>query len=151
MRNRKFERRDVLMAGGAAMGSMLAGQALAGSLEPPAGAPGPTGRSLKEVEPRTPISSLSPGGGALYLVSSGGSYKLTGNISVPAGTIAIRIATTDPVSIDLNGFAIQGGGGGGGGIAADSSNPGCSYVEIYDGYIRGMAGDGLVGVTARVL
>src|SRR5436309_14651865 len=122
MRNRRFERRDVLKASGVAVGSFFAAQTLAGSLEPPAGPPSPSGRSLQEVEPRTPINTLAAGGGALHLVSAGGSYKLTGNLSVPGGSLAIRVATTEPVSIDLNGFAIQAnGGGGGGGIAVDSA------------------------------
>src|SRR5262245_59742331 len=113
MRHRRFERRDVLKAGGAAVGSLFAVQALAGNLEPPGGPPSPSGRALSDVEPRIPVNSLAAGGGALHQVSSGGSYKLTGNIVVPAGGVGIGITSSSPVSIDLNGYTIDGGGGGG--------------------------------------
>ena len=40
-------------------------------------------------------------------IDTAGSYRLTGNLTVPAGTIAIYV-TADNVSLDLNGFTVRG-------------------------------------------
>jgi hypothetical protein len=134
------------------MGSLLAGgKARAGTLEAPPGPIGPTGRALDDIEPRTPVDTLPPSPDSLHHITQGGSYKLTGHLNVSGGQFAIRISTTDPVSIDLAGFTISGGGGGGGGIALDNNEPPCAYVEVCDGFIRDMAGDGIDGGSARVL
>lgn len=69
-----------------------------GSLTPP-GAPAPTQKSLDQIEPRTPISSLP------FAITSSGSYYLTGNLSVTSGN-GITISA-DQVTLDLNGFAIS--------------------------------------------
>jgi len=79
-----------------------------GSLTPP-GAPGPTMKTLNQIEPRTPISSLP------FVISSPGSYYLTTNLS---GTSGITISSGN-VTLDLNGFTLQGLG-----------NPFVSGVEI---------------------
>ena len=73
----------------------------AGSLTPP-GAPAPTMKTLAEVEPRTPISSIP------ITISEFGSYYLTGNLTGLPGTNGITIIS-DSVTIDLNGFALIGG------------------------------------------
>ena len=44
-------------------------------------------------------------GGFPYVISNPGSYKLSGNLSVPAGIDGIHI-TTSYVSLDLNGFNV---------------------------------------------
>ena len=71
-----------------------------GSLTPP-GAPAPTMKSLAQIEPRTPISSLP------FTITNAGSYFLTTNLTGQAGTNGITISA-DHVTIDLNGFAIIG-------------------------------------------
>lgn len=68
-----------------------------GPLTPP-GAPAPTMKTLDQVEARTPISSVP------FPISSGGSYYLTGNLTVATGD-AITI-TADNVTLDFNGFTI---------------------------------------------
>jgi len=61
----------------------------------------PVMRTLTQVEPRTPI----PAGG-VFTISTAGSYYLTGNITVPSGSIGIAINAGD-VTLDLNGFTIS--------------------------------------------
>lgn len=75
-----------------------------GSLTPP-GAPTPTMKSLDQIEPRTPISSLP------YTISASGSYCLTGNLTATGNTAGITVSA-DNVTIDLCGFALTGGGSG---------------------------------------
>lgn len=64
-------------------------------------------KTLDQVEPRTPISSLP------FTITAEGSYYLTGNLQPPAGTpsgdAGIRVQASN-VTIDLNGFALIGNG-----------------------------------------
>src|SRR6185503_9287445 len=72
-----------------------------GSLTPP-GAPGPLFKTLNQIEPRTPLSNEP------VTITVSGSYYLTTNFSAefaPGITIA-----THGVTIDLNGFAVDGAG-----------------------------------------
>jgi hypothetical protein len=79
-----------------------------GSLTPP-GIPAPTMRSLDQIEPRTPINATTtPGnGGALFIISTAGSYYLTGNVTGVASKAGIAITVND-VTIDLGGFTMTG-------------------------------------------
>jgi hypothetical protein len=87
------------------------GQALAGPLDPPAGAPAPTFKTLAEVEPRRAVQSLPGNSAALHVITEPGSYYLTGNIQGVSGKSAIVIAASN-VTIDLAGFTISGVEGG---------------------------------------
>lgn len=70
-----------------------------------------------------------------------GSYRLTGELNVPADTSGIVIQN-DSVHIDLNGFAIVGGGGvSGDGIATVTGAP--RDCRVSNGTVRNMARDGL--------
>ncbi len=75
-------------------------------------------------------------------LSQAGSYRLTGNLTVPdRDTTAIQV-TSDDVSIDLNGFAILGpniANGVGEGVAAGSR----TNVAVRNGTIRGLGEKGL--------
>ena len=76
-------------------------------------------------------------------LSRAGSYKLTGNLTVPdANTTAVEI-TADNVTLDRNGFGIFGPGvvGTGDGVIALQSN-----VTVSNGSVRGM---GRVGIYLR--
>ena len=85
----------------------LAGSALAGPLTPPAGPVSSTHKTLTQVEPRTPVQTLSGDSSATYIINQSGSYYLTGNIVGESGKSGILI-TTSNVTIDLNGFSIIG-------------------------------------------
>ncbi|MCC6230864.1 MAG: hypothetical protein IT432_16760 [Phycisphaerales bacterium] len=91
--------------------------AVAGPLNPPAGAVSSTYKTLSEVEPRIAINSTNTPGGAgeTFLISQPGSYYLTGNITMTSGKQAIGVSVND-VTIDLNGYTITGVSGAGYGV-----------------------------------
>src|SRR5262245_13341253 len=65
----------------------------------PSGAPAPSMKTLQQIEPRTPISSLP------FTISTPGSYYLTSSLeSINSG---ITVSAND-VTIDLMGFTIGG-------------------------------------------
>ena len=82
------------------MGTHVMGQ---GSLTPP-GAPGETMKTLAQVEPRTPISSLP------YTITESGSYYVTGNLNSTGSGIIIQ---SSGVTVDLMGFSLTGDGSNG--------------------------------------
>lgn len=79
----------------------------AGDLNPPPGPVAPTMKTLVEVEPRVNINALPGGGVYEHVITEPGSYYLTDNITLTLPISAIGIFASD-VTIDLNGFTING-------------------------------------------
>ena len=100
-----------------------------GALTPP-GAPAPTMKSLDQIEPRTPISSLP------FTITQPGSYYLTTNLTGNPGGITI---SAGDVTLDLMGFALVGGTGDGVFVSGSRTN-----IAIRNGAVRGWS----IGVNA---
>lgn len=85
-------------------------------------------KSLDQIEPRTPISSVP------FIISASGSYYLTKNLNVTTGD-AITIAA-DNVTLDLNGFTISSTANpaAGTGILIGS---GLNGITILNGHVKG--------------
>lgn len=116
---------------------VAAGTALAGPLSPPAGPISSTYKTLTEIEPRTALSSVP------FTITQPGSYYLTGNMTLAANQVGIEVLA-DNVTVDLNGFAIDGGGVSEDGVRVGASGVGGrKNVVIKNGTIRGTAKDGI--------
>lgn len=137
------------MACAAGLLVLAAGAALttAGPLTPPAGPISSTYKTLTEVEPRTPIQSLSGNATAVHVISQSGSYYLTGNLDVPAGRNGI-VVTTAGVTIDLNGYRITGQAGSLDGISASGAS--VANLTVKNGSVTTMGDDGIDAVVTRV-
>lgn len=99
-----------------------------GSLTP-AGPPAPTMKTLAQIEPRTPISTLP------FTITNSGSYYLTTNLTVSGGD-AITIDAND-VTLDLNGFTISSTASPASGTAVLINGFPRSNITIHNGHIRG--------------
>lgn len=106
-----------------------------GSLTPP-GAPAPMMKTLQQVEPRIPISG--PG----FVITNAGSYYVTTNIISTSGN-GISIQTNN-VTVDLNGFMLQGPGFSAG-VAVSGAR---TNIVVRNGTIRGW-GAGVSAASAE--
>jgi hypothetical protein len=78
----------------------IAGLVIAqGPLAPP-GAPAPVMKTLDQIEPRTPVSSLP------FTISQSGSYYFTGNLQFTAASGHAITITASDVTLDLMGFTL---------------------------------------------
>jgi parallel beta-helix repeat protein len=109
-----------------------------GSLTPP-GAPAPTMKTLQQVEPRTPVSSLP------CAISNSGSYYLTTNLFGSDGQDGI-IVTANNVTLDLNGFVLDGTIAVGGSVTQGRSSPQSHTVGSLNGI---NATSGVVNLVVR--
>jgi len=111
-------------------------QAVGGDLNPPLGPIAPTMKTLDEVEPRIPMSQETTPGEphvSVFAINSPGSYYLTGDVEVEAGSFGIIIDSSD-ITIDLNGFSIVGSENSGIGISPADNE--LENVTIRNGTLR---------------
>jgi hypothetical protein len=94
--------------------------------------------------------NVTPGDAAGFpvTISLPGSYRLSGNLSVPAGTHGIVIASPG-VTLDLNGFMISSAGGFGRGITDESSAQ--PRAAIRNGQIVGFTNSIVLGASDGVI
>jgi hypothetical protein len=130
----------MLLSSLAAVAACSFGVAHAGDLAPP-GAPGPTMKTLDQVEARIPVGPLTTPGdaGAVYVISQSGSYYLTENLLGVAGKSGILITATK-VTLDLNGFSLDGQFIGLDGVRMATWR---DNVVVRNGTIANWTGDGL--------
>jgi parallel beta-helix repeat protein len=105
-----------------------------GALTPP-GAPAPTMKTLAQIEPRTAITNIANG----YIISAPGSYYLTTNLTGVNSGNGVIIASGN-VTLDLNGFVLQGVPGSLAGIAVSTTY---TNITVYNGTITGWGGSGI--------
>ena len=105
-----------------------------GSLTPP-GAPAPTMLTLNQIEPRTPVDAThtGSGGSSEFLITQPGSYYLTTNVVGVSGENGINISANN-VTLDLNGFSVQGISGVWSGVYIHA---GYTNVTVRNGNISG--------------
>jgi len=116
---------------------LIAPAALAGSLTPP-GPPGPTFKTLGQIEPRQALP-LSDDLSVPVVIEQPGSYYLSQDVFATSGQPAIRI-TASNVTLDLNGFTVSGQTeiNDGDGIRVEGAN-----VTLRNGTVREADGDGI--------
>jgi len=125
--------------------------AAAGPLTPPAGPVAPTGKTLTQVEPRTEISATNTPGDAssVFRITQPGSYYLSGHVAGVLNKHGIVIAASR-VSIDLNGFSVQGVANSLTGVLVEGSREG---IVIRNGFVTswGQSGVSLFSATGGLL
>ena len=104
-----------------------------GDLTPPPGVPAPTMKTLDQVEARTPISSIP------FTITESGSYYLTMNLTAAAAYNGITVSASD-VTIDLNGFTLDGYSTGNHGIIQGSGH---SNLHVFNGTVKNWSYDGI--------
>lgn len=131
---RSIRARIGLLAGA----GVLAGAAFltaAGPIDPPPGPVTPTFKTLDEVEPRTPIESLAGDSTALHIIDQPGSYYLSEQLVGVAGKHGIAVMADD-VTIDLNGFSLQGVPGSLDGVKTGFFISHINNLRVYNGTAR---------------
>lgn len=115
-----------------------------GSLTPPPGAPSPVMKSLEQIEPRRPLNTLPGDATAMHIITMPGSYYLTSSINGSSGKAGIRVEAAD-VTLDLNGFTLEGTGGSTAGILINIAG---GPVTIRNGSLRFWTTGGIIGTAA---
>lgn len=90
-------------------------------------------------------ASIIAAGGYPAVIATPGSYVLTSNLTPPAGADAINVFAGD-VTIDLNGFEINGSGAAGNGIVGFATG-----LTVRNGSVTGFSGTGIAaGPSSKV-
>ena len=117
-----------------------------GSVTPP-GAPGPTMKTLDQVEPRTPINSLP------FIITQSGSYYLTKSFAQNFTVLDAITIRADNVTVDFCGFTIQQTNATpsivGVRIGSTSANTPLRNAVIKNGTIAGFAAVGITCLGGR--
>lgn len=110
---------------------------MGGDLNPPGGAVTGTMKTLEEVEPRIPIGAVTTPGdpNSTFHIGKSGSYYLTESVAGQAGKHGIEISASD-VTIDLNGYTLDGGAGSFSGVYT-GFGAGLENVVVVNGIVRG--------------
>src|SRR5262249_38728447 len=103
----------------------------------PPGSPATTMKSLDQIEPRTPISSVPTN------ITVAGSYYFTTNLTCSTCTTGQHgiLISTGNVSVDLNGFTLAGIAGSGSGVA--DGGVARSNLWVRNGVVQGWSSSGL--------
>jgi parallel beta-helix repeat protein len=109
-----------------------AGVVRGGPLDPPS-SPSPSMKTLDQVEPRQPISSLP------YTIAGAGSYYVTSNLVGSVSQYGIRI-TSDNVTLDLSGYTLIGVPGSLDGVGVTGAH---RNIVVRNGTVREWGGDGV--------
>jgi hypothetical protein len=117
---------------GLLVAAAYAGVVRGGPLDPPA-SPSPSMKTLDQVEPRQPISSLP------YTIAGAGSYYVTSNLVGIVSQSGIRI-TSDNVTLDLTGYTLIGVPGSLDGVSVSGVR---RNVVVRNGIVRDWGGDGI--------
>src|SRR5271170_7097769 len=91
-------------------------------------------------------AKVTAAGGFPYAIATGGSYRLTGNLTVASGSADAIDVSVDNVTIDLNGFSIVGPGASSVKTGINASSVAGTTVE--NGTVTGFAGSLGTGVNA---
>lgn len=88
---------------------VLAGLAIAGPLNPPAGPVGSTMKTLTEVEPRIALNSTNTPGDVVnqFKITQPGSYYLTADMASTPGLNPCIVIAANDVTLDLSGYSIR--------------------------------------------
>ncbi len=72
-----------------AAGLVVAAGVIAGPLNPPVGTIAPTYKTLSEIDPGTPLSSVPAGQGAQHLITQTGGYSRQGKVEGLSGRLGL--------------------------------------------------------------
>jgi hypothetical protein len=123
------------------IGSQAHGQ---GSLTPPAGAPAAVMKSLDQIEGRTLINTLAGDANAVHVITVPGSYCLNASVTGQSGKAGIRVEAVN-VTIDLNGFVLDGVAGATKGIEVNSAG---GPIVVSNGQLRSWPDHGIYAPNA---
>jgi len=121
---------------------------VAGPLDPPPGPPVSTMKTLDEIEPRIAVNTLPGDATSTHVISQSGSYYLTARIVGEIDKSGILILADD-VTLDLNGFSLQGVAGSIDGITVGTLVLPVNNLRVHNGVIRDWGRRGIDGDLAN--